>query len=251
MAWPYVSLGIAILPSIAALSCGLGGKSVTIWRVLMRSVRYNCRRACIALSSIFSGCNCSSIHWATPMADTLSTSPGRGPNVRRSSACTARRFSSATLDSFGLFFAASTAATDRAARSPATQTRILVTAADLLCCPWLEFINRHCEESCWRCLDQDGSLEKLAQQPEALHLHQTAIRGVAPQLVALQHPGLVVGNKNGVQSCFQRGVYVGLRAVPDHPRDLGYQSILLRHGAINSGIFLRNHLDCREVFLQA
>src|SRR5271165_1779204 len=250
MAWPYGLLGIAIFPSIAALSCGLGGKSITIWRALMRSVRYNSRRACIALSSIFSGCNCSSIHLSTPTADTLSASPGRGPNVRRSSACTARRCSSATLDSLGLFFAKSTAATDRAARSPATQKRILVIAADLPRCAWLEFINRNGGESCLPCLGWAASLEKLAQISETLHLQQAAIRRVAPQLVALQRPGLVVRNEDRVQACFQCRIDIGLRAIPNHPRDFGYQGVLLHDGAIDSSIFLGNHLDCSEVFLQ-
>src|SRR5580700_4432580 len=77
----------------------------------MRRVRKGARRASTALSEIFSGCNCRSIQWSTPIAVTCWTSPGRGPNVSRLSACTAR-FCSVELASADLsFFLASSCGT--------------------------------------------------------------------------------------------------------------------------------------------
>src|SRR6202142_128246 len=87
-------------PSATCLISWLFGKFSTISRVSMRSVRKEVSLASRAASSIFSGWSCDSIHLSTPICATRSTSPGRGPNVRRLSAWTARRCSSMALVGF-------------------------------------------------------------------------------------------------------------------------------------------------------
>src|ERR1019366_10782787 len=59
--------------------------------------------------------------------------------------------------------------------------------------------------------------EEVAQVAEALDLQQAAVAGLGTKFVALQHPGVMVGNKDGVQSGLQRGIDVGLGTVADHP----------------------------------
>src|SRR5438309_258362 len=75
--------------AMALMACG-GGKFSTISRVLMRNVRNGASRASRLESLILSGFSCSSIQFSTPILLTRSTSPGRGPKVSRSSACSAR-----------------------------------------------------------------------------------------------------------------------------------------------------------------
>src|SRR5207237_3689165 len=75
--------------AMALMACG-GGKFSTISQVLMRNVRNGASRASRLESLILSGSSCSSIQFSTPILLTRSTSPGRGPKVSRSSACSAR-----------------------------------------------------------------------------------------------------------------------------------------------------------------
>ena len=84
------SEGMGLLPSMTCLIIWLSGNSSAISFELMCNVRKGARRASMALSGIFSGCSCRSIQRSTPIAMTCWTSPGRGPKVRRLSACTAR-----------------------------------------------------------------------------------------------------------------------------------------------------------------
>src|SRR5579864_1952117 len=86
--------GMDIRPFSIAFSTCCGGKFSTISLVLIFNVRKGASRASIALSSIFSGCSCSSNHLSTPIALTRSTSPGRIPKVKRFSAWTMRLSSS-------------------------------------------------------------------------------------------------------------------------------------------------------------
>src|SRR6516164_9520721 len=214
---------------MAAFKMGFGGNSITISREVICSVRNCASRCCIERLSILSGCNCRSIHLSTPIAATVCASPGRGPNVRRSSACTARRCSSAAFDSLDLLFAVTTAERKSASSSPVAQCLRGIMVATLLIGSRLHPLNRSGRESCW--LEKPGSKSSkaIAQTAKAFHLQQAAVRYMVAQLVALQHPSVVVGHEHSVQTRLQRRIDVRFRAVADHPSEFANQPILLHN----------------------
>src|SRR3979411_2243625 len=116
------SEGMGFLPSDTALiNCGSGNSSPLSF-VLRRIVRRGASRLSRASFLILSGWSCRSIHLSTPMAITCWTSPGRGPKLRRLSACTARFWSSCPDAELASFFFASNDGTLQAKLTKSRET---------------------------------------------------------------------------------------------------------------------------------
>src|SRR5580704_413666 len=100
-------------------------------------------------------------------------------------------------------------------------------------------------------LPASANSEVITQMAEAFDLQQTAAANIGADLTALQHPGVVMGHEDGVQTGLERRVNVGLGTIADHPGLLGQQAILLDHAAIGGSIFFGQHLDGGEVLLES
>lgn len=62
-----------------------------------------------------------------------------------------------------------------------------------------------------------------------------------------QHPGEVMWDEDGVQTCSQRWVDVGAGAVADHPRAGGLAAMVGREREVGIVMFFRQNLNCGEV----
>ena len=81
---------------------------------------------------------------------------------------------------------------------------------------------------------------------EAAKLQQGLAGGRMVDGLVLEYPGEVVGDEDGMKSSGERGVYVGLWAVTDHPGGAGVAAVLLRERAIGSVMLLGQDLHLGE-----
>ena len=65
--------------------------------------------------------------------------------------------------------------------------------------------------------------------------------------LVLKDPGEVVGDEDGMEACRERGIYVGARAVADHPGVAGVAGVMAGQGAVGVLMLLRQNLDGSEV----
>jgi hypothetical protein len=83
----------------------------------------------------------------------------------------------------------------------------------------------------------------LAQFAETPNDQQLLRRIGLIDLFVLKYPGVAVRNEDGIQTRSQRGIYVGLRAVADHPRGIYRETESCDYLRVGLWMFLCDNLD--------
>ena len=96
-----------------------------------------------------------------------------------------------------------------------------------------------------------GKSEVMAEVAEAFDLQQAAVADFGADLAALQHPGVAVRDEDGMQTGLERGIDVGLRAVADHPGEVGRQGVFLDETAVGVSMLFGDDVDGGEMLLQS
>ena len=87
----------------------------------------------------------------------------------------------------------------------------------------------------------------VGQVCEVGQLEELAASGGMIDVFALERPGEVVGDKDGIQSGGEGGVNVGFGAIADHPCDAGFATVMRGETAVGGVMLLRKDFDGAEV----
>src|SRR5580700_5959120 len=99
------------------------------------------------------------------------------------------------------------------------------------------------------CTMNRAELEMRAQLPEARQ--DQKFSATALEVALLEFPGGRVWNKNGAQTCMERGIDVASRAVAYHPTVCFYDFELLDNSLVRASILFEHDFDRIEIGLKA
>jgi hypothetical protein len=99
--------------------------------------------------------------------------------------------------------------------------------------------------------ENENGLKVARQLCEVRQFKQLPSGGRMVDILALECPGEVVGDEDGVESCGEGRVDVGFGTVADHPRGAALAAMVSGETAVRRVMFFGQHLDGAEVRSEA